>query len=99
MLDAGNLTPLMDPPRLPLESRFQHTWDRFKAQVVPHSSVRFRRKACLLRSYIPCSRQSAGEFGFVFRPPIIRIHADVCPNETSRVTPEREQHALSQWLA
>src|SRR5438046_9312201 len=80
-------------------SRSQPTRDRFKAQVVPHSSVRFRRRAYLLRSYIPCSPQSAGEFGFVFRPAIIRIHADVCPNETSRVTPEIETNALSECLA
>src|SRR5438067_7475401 len=99
MLDAGNLTPLMDPPRLPLESRFQHTRDRVKAQVVPHSSVRFRRRTYLLRSYIRCSPQSAGEFGFVFRPVILRIHADVCPDESSRVTPEVEQNALAEWLA
>src|SRR5207302_6469180 len=55
-----------------------------------HSSVRFRRGAYLLRSYIPCSLQSAGEFGFVFPPVILRIHPDVCPNQTSRVTPEVE---------
>src|SRR6267378_4215897 len=70
-----------------------------KAQVVPHSSVRFHRRSYLLRSYIPCSPQSAGEFGFVFSPVIIRIHGDVCPNETSRVTPEVEQNALSECLA
>jgi hypothetical protein len=52
------------------------------------SSVRFRRGAYLLRSYIRCSPQSAGDFGFVFRPVIIRIHADVCLNECSGVTPE-----------
>src|SRR5437879_13472292 len=68
-------------------------------QVVPHSSVRFRRRGYLLRSYIRRSPQSAGEFGFVFRPAIIGIHADVCPNESSRVTPEVEQNALSEWLA
>ena len=99
MLDAGNLTPLMHPPRLPLESLFQHTRDRFKAQVVPHSSVQFRRKAYLLRSYIPCSPQSAGEFGFVFRPVILRVGGDLCPNEMSRVTPIVEQNTLFERLA
>src|SRR5438128_4151792 len=63
------------------------------------SSVRFRRRAYLLRSYLPCSLQSAGEFGFVFHPVIIRIPTDVCPNETSRVTPEVEQNAFSECLA
>ncbi len=73
--------------------------DRFKAQVVPQSSVRFRRRSYLLRSYIPCSPQSAGEFGFVFRPVILRIHGDLCPNEMSRVTPVVEQNALLECLA
>src|SRR5205809_343434 len=68
-------------------------------QIVPHSSVRLPRGSDLLRSYIPCSPQSAGEFGFVFRPVILRTHCDLCPNQLSRVTPVVEQNALFECLA
>jgi hypothetical protein len=81
-----------------LRERSQYTRDRFKAQVVPHSSVRFHRGSYLLRSYIPWSPQSAGEFGFVFPPVILRIRGDLCPNEMSRVTPVVEQNALFECL-
>src|SRR5437667_12141237 len=64
-----------------------------------NSSVRFHRRSYLLRSYIPCSLQSAGEFRFVFRPVILRIHGDLCPNEMSGVAPVVEQNALFECLA
>src|SRR5947208_9856080 len=53
----------------------------------------------LARSHIPCSPQSEGKFGFVFRPVILRIRGDLCPNEMSRVTPVVEQNALFECLA
>ena len=57
----------------------------------------FRR--VLLRSHFPCSPQCAGEFGFVFRPVILRIHGNLRPNQMSRVTPVVEQNALFECLA
>src|SRR5213078_2395332 len=53
----------------------------------------------LSRSHLPCSPQSAGEFGSVFLPVILRVHGDLCPNEMSRVTPVIEQDTLFERLA
>src|SRR5437016_6887839 len=52
-----------------------------------------------LRSHIPCSPQSAGGFGLVFLPVILRVHGDLCPNQMSRLTPVVEQNALFERLA
>ena len=43
--------------------------------------------------------QSAGEFGSVFLPAILRVGGNFCPNEMSRVTPVVEQNTLFERLA
>src|SRR5437667_11985187 len=52
-----------------------------------------------LRSHIPCSPQSAGGFGLVFLPVILRVHGDLCPNQMSRLTPVVEQNTSFEQLA
>src|SRR5947209_20178858 len=53
----------------------------------------------LLRSHIPCSPQSAGGFGLVFLPVILRVHGGLCRNQMSRLTPVAEQNTLFERLA
>src|SRR5438093_12365901 len=53
----------------------------------------------LFRSHLPCSRQSADGFGFLFLPVILRVHGDLCPNDMSRVTPVIKQDTLFERLA